>query len=497
MKEREYKFADSFQFLRNHFGNRIDKDQVSWREVETALRQYDKRNEIFFILVCTKAKNEIRVRNHTHQREEAQNDGRHTGAKRGVDSESERDRRKAEISAKLNDERRSLAKLDEDIRRLEGELTQRKLDRKTVSSRITLLEKEIRDLQQGVDRYKGGAIDLTKGDSDSPMLPAPEFRDVLADAAEGRRQSGAARGTQSGSRHAGHDQSSVFGANGSDSRVVTCNGSSKLAGITNHCGAWANNICWLSSGVKFLIAGLDLDDSTQVKRGDDVEALKTVKRLLIRNAYPKTVRGNCPELHVFFGVLQYLNIELAVGKFNDCADFIRVFLDKYTVPKLAQCSTGISTITKAVTSELRDLTCFAHLMLDDQTDSGPVSLADAFEQTSNVASRPNKSNDVIQTFVQLVIEPDIKSLFVQVTRGYVGVKDHTAAGRVSLKEHIEIQGIKFRLLGFVYRPNPAHYTAVLRDGDIFFDHNDALVTQVGSDLGKYEGGATFLAYERV
>jgi len=191
------------------------------------------------------------------------------------------------------------------------------------------------------------------------------------------------------------------------------------------------------------------------------------------------------------------NKNLVVGKFNDSAEFVRIFLSKYTFPKLAQCSTGMSTLTQEVTSELRDPTCFAHLTLDDKPGSGPVSLADAFEATSNTASQPNNASDVIETFLQLVIEPEIRRLFVQVTRGYVGIADHTAKGLVSLRENIEIQNIRFRLLGFVSRPSVVHYTAVLRDGDNFFEHDDDRVTQLGKDLSQYEGNATFLVYERV
>ena len=364
MRARQGKYADSYKFLLDRFGSRIDDDKVSWLEVQTALTalKHPKEQDMIFAgIVGTmvaiereKSRNnpQSRVQNHTHQREEAQNDGRHTGAKRGVDSESERDRRKAGIldkTEKMNDERRSLAKLDKEIQRLEGELTQTKVDKNIVSSRITLLENELQSLQQGVDRSKGGAIYLTKGDSASPMQPAPEFRVKHADAAEGRIQSGAARGTQGSSKPAVRDQSSAFGnavfdavmqgwrehhprstkptgpsssgvrAEGGSS-LVTGNGSSKWPGITNMRGGWLNNICWLSSGVKFLIAVFDLNDSTMVNDGEWKDRLMRLTVSLSTGATVEVTHWR--PFKNFYDALPELGLKIRSGMSNYAAEML-------------------------------------------------------------------------------------------------------------------------------------------------------------------------------
>ena len=508
-------FEVTFDFLREHFGQRMDNNQVTWFEVQQQLQKFPDANPMFAAIVQTMVTKErqnvgnvpqSRVHNQAPRREEESGADRHAGFKRGVDSASERELRRhgAEILAATDESERnkkSLRKLVEELRETDKQI-------QLLQAKRTETEQCIQKLQQTMtfdenrlkillDRKSSKAVDLTTDDHVMERIPVSSVQDLrqtLADAAEKRKQDESGRGKQPA---VGRGQSSALGGTGIDSRVVTGNGSSKLAGIRNYCGDWADNICWLSSGVKFLIVGLDLDDPAQVRGVSDVELLKTVKRLLIRNVYPQTIRGNCPEMGILFQHILDWNKNLVVGKFNDSAEFVRIFLNKYTLPKLTQCSTGMSTFTKEVTSELRDLTCFAHLMLEDKPGSGPVSLADAFEATSNTASQPNNASDVIETFSQLVIEPDIRRLFVQVTRGYVGRADHTAKGLVSLRENIEIQNIRFRLLGFVSRPSVVHYTAVLRDGDNFFEHDDAQVTQVGKDLSKYEGNATFLVYERI
>ena len=563
MRARQGKYADSYKFLRDHFGEKIDKDQVSWGEVQTALTalKHPKEQDMIFAgIVGTmvaiereKSRNnpQSRVQNHTHQREEAQNDGRHTGAKRSVDSESEREsnKRKAEISAKTSElerDRKAILKIDEDIRRLEGELNQARVDKNRVSSRITLLENELQSLQQGVDRSKGGAIYLTKGDSASPMQPAPEFRVKHADAAEGRIQSGAARGTQGSSKPAVRDQSSAFGnavfdavmqgwrehhprstkptgpsssgvrAEGGSS-LVTGNGSSKWPGITNMRGGWLNNICWLSSGVKFLIAVFDLNDSTMVNNGEWKDLLM---RLTVSLRIQATVEvTQWRPFQIFYDALPKLGLKIRSGMSNDAAEML--------VPIVAQLLKNPPVNSEMRTRHYNDGTQTVKVVpvvapvipvdLSDPTSPEHMTIGQVFSPTKYTPPKNQKYDYSVSVSSEIVIGTKVKRLFFNIKRDPVDLSDE---GRrrgtqmvpklipIRLDEYVDLldenqKPVQFRLLGFIYRPNENHYCAVLRDGDVWSDHNDSVVTKLekGLDTGGqrsfYENRTTFLAYERV
>ena len=542
--EKKYKeeadYQAFFKSLRTTFGSKFDNDEVTWYEIgqnfDSLISTSTPAIKIEFqgilssmqIVERQRAQKDsrknpmYRVQNQAPRREEESGADRHAGFKRGVDSASEREseRHKSKVEGlmvELDGNRKGLLKLHDDLRDYNKQIQLLQAKRTETEQQIKNLEQTViyheKKLDELLHQKNSKPVDLTTDDDVMERIPVSfvqDLRDIHAGAAEGRRQTKSDRGKQPAVGRAGRDIETLF--RDAVVEAIRANIPSRIfAGIQNNDVGDQRvmrnmNICWLSSGLKFLCA-IDLDDNSQVHAGPAVHNLKSVKNVLLANSgrvvYPS-------QESVFRTFDEYVRKTLQYnpreGGFNDVADLVSLVLDADPGSGLSQLLNNPHTKTTVV-DYLNDDGTFAENIRNENpflqvidvfanSLEKPSQLKLLFHLTEN--EDRNGNGQLVETITALKINVQNNYLIFRVKRQHgTNGSPNPLPTLVAMDETLSPNDSTYSLLAFIIRPSSVHYTMAMKAGSVWWLHDDQRVTKITDGIKQFESTATCLLYKRI